>query len=194
MATNKTGAQKEEVDFSQIKRATRSGVKRKELSPAGDDAGKKSNIVKQLKDKSVKIELAKKIKTEADEELAFEDVKIKVENVTAEKANNGTQQKKAKKVASEKPLLKEEPVKLKKAPQVKKKAAATKATAGGAPKPELVIPDINIPLKGEIIPKMDGPSPHNGTIQYSNKIFLGAHISAAGIVINIFIAVENNIY
>lgn len=47
-------------------------------------------------------------------------------------------------------------------------------------KPELVIPEINIPTNKPQILRKDGPSPWNGTIEYNNKVFLGAHISAAG--------------
>lgn len=50
----------------------------------------------------------------------------------------------------------------------------------GISKPELEIPDIIIPKKMEKIARIDGPSPWNGTISYTNKIYLGAHISAAG--------------
>ena len=50
----------------------------------------------------------------------------------------------------------------------------------GVSKPELVIPEIVIPVNKIKIPRTDGPSPWNGTIKYDNKVFLGAHISAAG--------------
>lgn len=78
--------------------------------------------------------------------------------------------------------IKNEKQKSEKAPRSKKKGSSVKKeeTEGAIPKPELVVPEINIPLKGDIIPRLDGPSPHNGTIQYNNKVYLGAHISAAG--------------
>lgn len=61
-----------------------------------------------------------------------------------------------------------------------KKEKAEDDLKGNACKPELEIPEIIIPAKLEKIPRVDGPSPWNGTISYTNKVYLGAHISAAG--------------
>ena len=48
-------------------------------------------------------------------------------------------------------------------------------------KPQLNVPEIQIPVKGELIKRIQGPSPWgNGTIHYTNKMYLGAHISTAG--------------
>ena len=62
----------------------------------------------------------------------------------------------------------------------KNKKTSSSAAAGKAPKAELVVPDIKIPSKGEVVARPTGPSPYNGTIQFTNKVYLGAHISAAG--------------
>jgi len=62
----------------------------------------------------------------------------------------------------------------------KSKKISSSAAAGKAPKAELVVPDIKIPSKGEVVARPTGPSPYNGTIQFTNKVYLGAHISAAG--------------
>ena len=50
------------------------------------------------------------------------------------------------------------------------------------PKPDnqLKIPEIIIPRNQDVIPRVEGPSPFNGTICYENRVCLGAHISAAG--------------
>lgn len=48
-------------------------------------------------------------------------------------------------------------------------------------KPELAIPEIIIPVNKPQILKKAGPSSWNGTVKYDNKVFLGAHISAAGL-------------
>ena len=67
-----------------------------------------------------------------------------------------------------------------KKPKKSKKAATTASTKAMAPKAELLVPEIVIPSKGEMIIRPTGPSPYNGTIQFANKVYLGAHISAAG--------------
>ena len=60
-----------------------------------------------------------------------------------------------------------------------KEAVEEKAT-----KPELVIPDILIPLNKPKIKRPQSVSPWNGTLEYNNKVYLGAHISAAGYCYN----------
>lgn len=71
-----------------------------------------------------------------------------------------------------------------KPPKVKKekvsKFSEKSTTKTAVPKPEMVIPEIVIPINKPSIKREDGPSPFNGTIKYDNKIFLGAHIPAAG--------------
>lgn len=67
-----------------------------------------------------------------------------------------------------------------KATKSAKTASETSVTKSAVPKPEMVIPEIVIPINKPSIKREDGPSPWNGTIKYDNKIFLGAHISAAG--------------
>lgn len=73
-------------------------------------------------------------------------------------------------------------IKKMKIPKSQNSSSATNKSKGdGSTKPELVIPEIIIPVDKKIILRKDGPSPWNGTIKYDNKVFLGAHISAAGI-------------
>ncbi|XP_057367462.1 probable endonuclease 4 [Daphnia carinata] len=61
-----------------------------------------------------------------------------------------------------------------------KAASETSVTKCAVPKPEMIIPEIVIPINKPSIKREDGPSPWNGTMKFDNKIFLGAHISAAG--------------
>ena len=65
----------------------------------------------------------------------------------------------------------------------KVKKPARKASAGEDVKKEkmqLPVLDIVVPESGKLVPRCDGPSPWNGTIKYTNKVYLGAHVSAAG--------------
>jgi hypothetical protein len=73
---------------------------------------------------------------------------------------------------------KQQEIKKEAKPQTKKKATATKAAVE---KPQLQIPEIEVPVKGEIIERPKGPSPWgNGTIKFTDKMYPGAHVSAAG--------------
>ena len=45
---------------------------------------------------------------------------------------------------------------------------------------QLQIPEIVIPRNQDMVPRIPGPSTWNGTVSYTNQIYLGAHISAAG--------------
>ena len=74
--------------------------------------------------------------------------------------------------------------KLKKEKSAKAKKIGTEKSVSKdvVPKPELIIPEIVIPVNKPVIKRKNGPSPWNGTIKYENKIFLGAHISAAGLL------------
>lgn len=71
-------------------------------------------------------------------------------------------------------------IKKEKKAKVEKTDTEKSVSKNGVPKPEMVIPEIIIPSNKPIIKREDGPSPWNGTVKYDNKIFLGAHISAAG--------------
>ena len=70
---------------------------------------------------------------------------------------------------------------LKKESKTKKKTSNTdgessKAVQGN----QLILPAVVIPTELERTPRPEGPSPWNGTIKYTNQVYFGAHISAAG--------------
>lgn len=75
---------------------------------------------------------------------------------------------------------KQKQIKKEKEAKAKKTDTGKKVSKNDVPKPEMVIPEIIIPSNKPIIKREVGPSPWNGTVKYDNKIFLGAHISAAG--------------
>jgi len=146
----------EEENLTKVKRVTRSGNKRKIESPTNasqsDDSDSSEKIGKRIPAKG-KAKKAAKIEAKSPKPDAKE------KGSKAKKNENSD-------------------VKPEKIPKSGKK---TSVKSEAVPKPELVIPQINIPLKGEIISRIDGPSPHNGTVKFNNKVYLGAHISAAGI-------------
>ena len=73
---------------------------------------------------------------------------------------------------------KEQATKKEAKPLTKKKTTAAKAAVE---KPQLKIPEIEVPVKGEIIERPKGPSSWgNGTIKFTDKMYPGAHVSAAG--------------
>lgn len=143
------------------KRVTRSGNKRKiespTITPQTDDSDARSDVEgSPVKGKAKK---TAKIESKSPKAVAIPQTKSKGKGPNKAKKNENAD------------------VKPEKVPKSEKK---TSVKSEAVPKPELVIPQINIPLKGEIIPRIDGPSPHNGTVQFNNKVYLGAHISAAG--------------
>lgn len=149
----------EEKNLTKVKRVTRSGNKRKIESPTNasqsDDSDSSEKICKQIPAKG---KAKKAAKIEANLKSPNPESKEKVPKA---KKNENSDVKPAEKIT--------------------KSGKKISVKSEAVPKPELVIPQINIPLKGEIIPRIDGPSPHNGTVQFNNKVYLGAHISAAGI-------------
>jgi membrane-bound lytic murein transglycosylase B len=86
--------------------------------------------------------------------------------------------KKTTKTKTAKVEEKEQAIKKEAKPQTKRKTTVAKAAVE---KPQLKIPEIEIPVKGEIIERPKGPSPWgNGTIKFTDKMYPGAHVSAAG--------------
>ena len=160
------GAKSEEV----VRVTRSSGVKHSIKKIVEEEAEPVVN--KAVSTKSVKRKLASPV---AESES---DVSIKEESDDDFiKAKAPKRSSKKKKVSSTSADLSKEQVEEK--PKKNKKNSSTAAEK--APKAEFVVADIKIPSKGEVVVRPTGPSPYNGTIQFTNKVYLGAHISAAGI-------------
>jgi DNA-binding FrmR family transcriptional regulator len=158
----------------EVARVTRSsGVKRSIKKIIEEEEEAEPVVNKAVSTKSVKRKLASPV-SESDSDLSIKEESD--DDFIKAKAPKRSSKKKKVSSATSAGLGKEQ---VEEKPKKNKKNSSTAAEK--APKAEFVVADIKIPSKGEVVVRPTGPSPYNGTIQFTNKVYLGAHISAAGI-------------
>ncbi|XP_046450041.1 probable endonuclease 4 isoform X2 [Daphnia pulex] len=177
-------ASKINVDVEEpVLRVTR-GSKRKLTSPIiKHEEGETSNVAKQSH-KSLHLLSSTKLELLQAENSGVQICEKNANSVTSH-ISNPTKTLKSKQTVKQMDKEsqgngKQEKIKKEKKAKAEKTDTGKKVSKNDVPKPEMVIPEIIIPSNKPIIKREVGPSPWNGTVKYDNKIFLGAHISAAG--------------
>ena len=153
--------------FDTGKRVTRSGVKRKNPESYQQD-DKTELAATNADDYSINENLKKVVKIQKKSKKKENTVALSKENVTSNSDDSDNSEYKPKKVLKKSEKL------VKKSTNPKNKEPTDKV------KHQLEIPEIKIPKNLETVPRISGPSSWNGTTCYTNQIYLGAHISAAG--------------
>jgi len=153
--------------FDTGKRVTRSGVKRKNPESYQQD-DKTELAATNADDYSINENLNKVVKIQKKSKKKENTVALSKENVTSNSDDSDNSEYKPKKVLKKSEKL------VKKSTNPKNKEPTDKV------KHQLEIPEIKIPKNLETVPRISGPSSWNGTTCYTNQIYLGAHISAAG--------------
>jgi len=157
--------------LSTVKRTTRSGVKRK--NDGNDEQNSKAKLAVIDSDHSSINEISEKIvkKQKKSTKKASKAVVPKKESADDSDDSHRSPEK-PKKVVKKSAKSSKKSVKLTDQESDNKEAVKVKN--------QLEIPEIVIPKNTETVPRIEGPSSWNGTVSYTNQIYLGAHISAAG--------------
>ena len=163
--------------LSTVKRTTRSGVKRK--NDGNDEQNSKAKLAVIDSDHSSINEISEKIvkKQKKSTKKASKAVVPKKESADDSDDSHRSPEK-PKKVVKKSAKSSKKSVKLTDQESDNKEAVKVKN--------QLEIPEIVIPKNTETVPRIEGPSSWNGTVSYTNQIYLGAHISAAGWRTNLY--------